>query len=128
MSQTWIKQIHYLCFVLILINFVSCKQRKKVAEGEYRMQTYFSKAWDDTAGLPVFKIYPDHHFDMIIKGSVTNSGILKLYDNGFDFQIKNGPVLTAAYITKDSLIRIRNFVALNIEVKFADYILIKPGL
>lgn len=121
------KLISYICFLLLLITLVSCKQRKKLAEGEYRMQTYFSKAEVDTSAFPFFKVYPDYHFDMILRGRVTGTGGLVFYDDGFDFNINNGPVLKAYYTANDSLIQIRNFIALNIEAKSAEYILIKPG-
>ena len=121
------KLISYICFLLLLITLVSCKQNKKIAEGEYRMKTFFSKAEVDTAAFPVLKVYPDHQFDMIIRGKVTGSGVLVFYDDGFDFKINNGPTLRAYYTTNDSLVQIRNFIALNIEAKSAEYILIKPG-
>lgn len=122
------KLISYICFLLLLITLVSCKQHKKLAEGEYRMQTYFSKAEVDTSAFPLFKVYPDHHFDMILRGRVTGTGGLVFYDDGFDFKINNGPVLRAYYTANDSLIQIRNIIALSIEAKTADYILIKSGL
>jgi len=122
------KLISYICFLLLLITLVSCKQHKKIAEGEYRMQTYFSKAEVDTTAFPVLKVYPDHHFDMIIRERVMGSGDLVFYDDGFDFKINNGPVLRAYYTANDSLIQIRNIIALNIEAKTADYILIKSDL
>lgn len=122
------KLISYICFLLLQITLISCKQRKKLAEGEYRMQTYFSKAEVDTSAFPLFKVYPDHHFDMILRGRVTGTGGLVFYDDGFDFKINNGPVLRAYYTANDSLIQIRNIIALSIEAKTADYILIKSGL
>ena len=89
------------------------------------MKTFFSKAEVDTAAFPVLKVYPDHQFDMIIRGKVTGSGVLVFYDDGFDFKINNGPTLRAYYTTNDSLVQIRNFIALNIEAKSAEYILNK---
>ncbi len=122
------KLILNIFFLLFLITLVSCKQHKKIAEGEYRMQTYFSKAEVDTSAFPLFKVYPEHHFDMILGGRVTGTGGLVFYDDGFDFKINNGPVLRAYYTANDSLIQIRNIIALNIEAKTADYILIKSDL
>ena len=89
------KLILYICFLLLLITSISCKQHKKLAEGEYRMQNFFSKAEVDTNMFPVFKVYPDHQFDMIIRGEVNGSGSLFFYEDGFDFKLNNGPVLRA---------------------------------
>jgi hypothetical protein len=117
----------YIFIVLLLVTIISCTKRKKITPGEYRVQSFFSKASDavSSSAFPVILIYPDHHFEMITNGKQTSNGKLVFYDDGFDFKTEKGTLLRAFYTANDSLIQFRNIIALNIEAKTAEYILTK---
>jgi polyisoprenoid-binding protein YceI len=104
-----------------IITLLSCHNDAK-SFIEYKMISYESKAWVDTASFPTIKIFKNNDLEVSKNGAVKYKGDFIMKGDSAFLQIKNSRRMAALFLNKEhTMLRISNLTSIEVEAWHGDF-------